>query len=124
MLRQAVVPIINWDTCKQINTHMQISLTQYMLCAGELDGRRDACQGDSGGPLVCKQDEHWWQYGVVNWGLGCGRPNNPGVYADVVKFLPWIYNKTGSQLLLCITVILRDNNNSYRKDGNMRCIAC
>jgi len=102
VLRQAVVPIVNWDTCKQLNTNMQISLTSYMLCAGELDGSRDACQGDSGGPLVCKQHDHWWQYGIVNWGLGCGRRDHPGVYADVVMFLPWIYNNTDSQLLLYI----------------------
>ena len=111
MLRQAVVPIVNWDTCKQLNANMQRSLTSYMLCAGELDGSRDACQGDSGGPLVCKQHDHWWQYGIVNWGLGCGRRNHPGVYADVVMFLPWIYNNTDSQLILYI--ISRSHESPY-----------
>ena len=97
-LQQVVVPIINWDTCKAL---MPSHMKDYQLCAGYLTGGMDACQGDSGGPLVCKQGSHWWQYGVVNYGFDCAVPNKPGVYADVVKFLPWVYEKTGGQLLLC-----------------------
>lgn len=106
MLRQAVVPVINWNVCKKLNSNMQVSLTHNMLCAGELDGARDACKGDSGSPLVCKHDEHWFQYGVVNWGTGCGQKDNPGVYADVVKFLTWIQEKTGSQYSFSIVLEL------------------
>ena len=100
VLRQVVVPIIAWDTCKRLNINMQISLTENMLCAGYVDAKKDTCQGDSGGPLVCKHGERWYEYGVVSWGNGCGQSGNPGVYVDVVKFLPWIreriWNETSS----------------------------
>jgi len=77
-----------------------------MLCAGYEVGGKDSCQGDSGGPLVCKQGQHWWQHGIVSWGNGCALEMNPGLYANVVKFLPWIQEKTGSQYLhpYCIRV--------------------
>lgn len=67
------------------------SSTEYliregMLCAGYLEGGRDACSADSGGPLVCDGV----QAGIVSWGNGCGAPLNPGVYTDVAYYQSWI----------------------------------
>lgn len=55
-----------------------------MICAGYYG--RDSCSGDSGGPLVCDGV----QVGIVSWGVECGHPDFPGVYASVPHYLEWI----------------------------------
>jgi len=58
------------------------------LCAGG-DGERDACGGDSGGPLLDANDMYR-QYGVTSFGVGCARPDKPGVYTRVSHYQAWI----------------------------------
>lgn len=62
------------------------SIPPNFICAGTLDGSRDACFGDSGGGLICNNQIA----GIVSFGFGCGRRNFPGAYADVSQFNSWI----------------------------------
>ena len=62
-----------------------------MICAGFAAGGHDACLGDSGGPLVIGSQ----LVGIVSWGIGCGRPNFPGVYTSTGNLRTWIAGLTG-----------------------------
>jgi secreted trypsin-like serine protease len=63
--------------------------TDAWLCAGEHGP--DACRGDSGGPLILTYGEPVL-VGIVSWGKGCGRPNEPGYYVRIDRnhYLDWI----------------------------------
>lgn len=90
-LMEVTVDIISTETCNSRPVYAG-SVTPNMICAGHLEGGRDACQGDSGGPLVCQTGDRWYLAGITSWGTGCGRENKPGVYTKVTRVLPWIYN--------------------------------
>ena len=62
-----------------------------MICAGYPGvGGKDSCRRDGGGPLVCNDNGKAVIAGVVSWGIECGSPNYPGVYARVTSALSWI----------------------------------
>ncbi|XP_054884293.1 transmembrane protease serine 4a isoform X2 [Poeciliopsis prolifica] len=88
VLQKANIEMINRNTCSSI---YGTSLSQRMICAGNLKGGVDSCQGDSGGPLVYFSSSKWHLVGVVSWGDGCARENRPGVYSNVDDMLNWIY---------------------------------
>ncbi|XP_068083872.1 trypsin-1-like [Anabrus simplex] len=87
-LQKVILPIVPNILC---NLAYNGEITDRMLCAGFIDGRRDACQGDSGGPLVANGKLH----GIVSWGRGCARPTLPGVYARVARLRNWISSNSG-----------------------------
>lgn len=40
--------------------------------------------------MTCEKKGLWYQVGIVSWGVGCGRPNRPGVYTNVSRHFNWI----------------------------------
>uniref|UniRef100_A0A061R1K6 Serine protease like protein n=1 Tax=Tetraselmis sp. GSL018 TaxID=582737 RepID=A0A061R1K6_9CHLO len=74
------------ELCQSLETY----LGESMICAYE--NGADACQGDSGGPLLLLSETSSQdvQIGIVSWGVGCARPNSPGVYASVSFAIDWI----------------------------------
>ncbi|MBI1293768.1 trypsin-like serine protease [bacterium] len=91
-LLEVEVPVVSNRTCNSAYGN----ITDNMLCAGFTQGGKDACQGDSGGPLVVPNGNGGWLLaGVVSFGRGCARPNFPGVYARVSRYVDWINQNTG-----------------------------
>lgn len=108
-LQEGYVPIVSNATCRdQIAERISeygldevfagVSVDpETQVCAGT--GGIDSCQGDSGGPLIVRgPDRSATQIGVVSWGLGCARPDHPGVYMRTDAFVGWISDITGIPL--------------------------
>ncbi|XP_055418693.1 testisin-like [Bubalus kerabau] len=91
-LQEVQVGIINTTMCNHLFSmpDFRIDIWGDMICAGDPQGGKDSCFGDSGGPLVCEKKGLWYQVGVVSWGVGCGRPNRPGVYTNISVHYKWI----------------------------------
>tara|TARA_B100000700_G_scaffold75915_3_gene84974 strand:+ start:318 stop:1658 length:1341 start_codon:yes stop_codon:yes gene_type:complete len=93
-LYEVDVPLVSDSVCRQSGgSYNNVGATQF--CAGYSQGQKDACQGDSGGPIVINSGGQRVQLGIVSWGIGCARPNNYGVYADVADLRSWIDGITG-----------------------------
>lgn len=91
ILRTVDLPLIDIDDCRK-KTKYGSSVQMGMMCAGYLEGEKDACKGDSGGPLVCQG----LQAGIVSWGTGCANPLYPGVYTNVAFYKNWILRQVAN----------------------------
>ncbi|XP_043454331.1 kallikrein-8 [Prionailurus viverrinus] len=89
-LNCAEVEIFPLKKCKDVYPG---EVTDGMICAGDSNGA-DSCQGDSGGPLVCDGVLQ----GITSWGSDpCGRPERPGIYTNICRYLDWIKKTIGSR---------------------------
>ncbi|XP_044582557.1 trypsin-1-like [Cotesia glomerata] len=89
-LQTVNVPIISKAQCNE-NYASYGGIPENEICAAYPGGGKDACQGDSGGPLAIEGR----LAGLTSWGIGCARPEYPGVYTEVAAFRSWIKQKTG-----------------------------
>jgi len=88
-LHEVDVTVFADGNCGEMNQYM----TPDMLCAGLMEGGKDACQGDSGGPLFISDPANnnaKTLIGAVSWGFGCANPGQLGIYAEVSYFRDWI----------------------------------
>lgn len=90
------------DECKQKYNLLSIDLKDTQICAGG-EKWKDACTGDSGGPLMMSNENGtWYASGIVSYGIGCGMEGWPGVYTNIVKFLPWIKSQITLNSMLSV----------------------
>ncbi|XP_058536338.1 brain-specific serine protease 4 [Ochotona princeps] len=91
-LQKLRVPIIDSEVCSRLYWRGagQGTITEDMLCAGYLEGERDACLGDSGGPLMCQVENAWVLAGIISWGEGCAERDRPGVYTSLLAHRSWV----------------------------------
>ncbi|XP_040158699.1 uncharacterized protein LOC120897712 [Anopheles arabiensis] len=107
VLQELQIPIIANDECRTLydkigKVFSQKQFDNAVMCAGVIEGGKDSCQGDSGGPLMLPQrfgtEFHYYQVGIVSYGIGCARAEVPGVYTRVASFVDWIQQKVAEPL--------------------------
>ncbi|XP_053231096.1 transmembrane protease serine 12-like isoform X1 [Podarcis raffonei] len=90
ILQEAQVNIIPQQICNKFDWYAG-AVSLNMLCAGTENGSVDSCQGDSGGPLMCSfLDDKYYLVGITSSGVGCGRPQLPGIYIRAANYRSWI----------------------------------
>ena len=86
ILKKIELPIVPHAPCQEsfrkTRLGKRFNLHQSFICAGGEPGK-DTCKGDGGSPLVCPvqgHPGHFYQAGIVAWGIGCGEQGTPGAY--------------------------------------------
>jgi len=85
-------------------------LDESFICAGGESGA-DACKGDGGGPLACPVDGRYVLAGISSWGVDCGEPGVPAVFASTTAALGFLQRAMG------IAAVPADHSDIQRGDG-------
>ncbi|ALC44033.1 CG1299, partial [Drosophila busckii] len=102
VLNELMIPVMDNSVCrtsyaKVMRYFSEDQFDKAVICAGVLSGGKDTCQGDSGGPLMTVEginnQQRFYLIGVVSYGVGCARPDVPGVYSSTQYFMDWILQK-------------------------------
>ncbi|XP_055597716.1 phenoloxidase-activating factor 2-like [Uranotaenia lowii] len=103
ILKKVQLPVVSHEQCQQSLRKTRLGnrfrLDPSFLCAGGTKNE-DTCRGDGGSPLVCpiaSSPTHFYQAGIVSWGIGCGEDGIPGVYANIAALRDWIDQKLAQQ---------------------------
>lgn len=93
ILHQIFVPVLSNQQCDR-TFGKAATIDEKIICAGSLNGDKDACGGDSGGPLMheINEDNNYrvYQIGIVSYGFRCAEPGYPGVYTRITAYIDWI----------------------------------
>ncbi|XP_018019458.1 chymotrypsin-like elastase family member 2A [Hyalella azteca] len=100
-LRSVELLLVDKDLCRLLYSGVSNAVVGEAMFCAYADGK-DACQGDSGGPFVRElSPDRFVQTGVVSYGLGCARPDTPGVYTNVSSYIAWLRDNT-ARAPLCV----------------------
>ncbi|XP_016914980.1 trypsin-like isoform X1 [Apis cerana] len=99
------LPLMSRDLCKELLKNIT-DFPPGMICAGYMEGQKDACQGDSGGGMICNGE----LTGIVSGGNGCARPRTPGVYTDIYFYINWIAEITEEDTFLKKKMAIKDES--------------
>jgi len=79
------------DTVKDDVNFSGLSVDDSQICAGRSKNSPDSCQGDSGGPLLTRDATGRARlWGLVSFGVGCGRDGFYGVYTRLGAQRKWL----------------------------------
>lgn len=101
VMQKIEIPILQDSECTQ---RYGDTFDATMICAGFVAGGKSSCQGDSGGPLLVDFRGRWYEAGIVSWGVGCGGPNRPGVYARVAAMFEFLEEHIPPEPSMSVTV--------------------
>lgn len=96
ILQQAVMPVVEHQTCAVANKDIVPVDKHSMVCAGYATAGNviSGCQGDSGGPFVCKENGHFVLHGAVSWGHPrCEAETTYTVFTRISSYVDWINHK-------------------------------
>ena len=118
ILRKVTLDTIRSSTCNKIYSW----ISDGELCAGSHLGGKDSCQGDSGGALWFKKNGKNYQVGIVSHGIGCARPDAPGVYTRTSYYKSWVEKhmtrKLDSNFLSKLPTSIANQFGAFKRDIN------